>query len=173
MVPPAANSKILLFHRHCFEMIGYEIGRAETDTELTDHRMLAPESLHKSLERDNFRTRQRSGNRNLLWCQTSKVVDQVCVGHTNTSITDREYFVLLVWSDSAEQRVSQWRGTIPLTNRLLPSSGSQKLHVRVVLHYITSVYGPSINVFAILSTATACSLFSPYHGRRPFKYCKI
>jgi len=69
-------------------LLGNEIGRVETNTELTNHADVgtAAQSLHESLG---------SG---LGDC--SQVVNQVGLGHTNTGVSDGEALVLLVGSDS-------------------------------------------------------------------------
>ena len=69
-------------------LLGDEVGRVETNTELTDHANVgtAAQSLHESLG-------SGLGDR-------SQVVNQVGLGHTNTSVSDGEALVLLVGSDS-------------------------------------------------------------------------
>ena len=70
------------------DLLGDEVGRVETNTELTDHANVgtAAQSLHESLG-------SGLGDR-------SQVVNQVGLGHTNTSVSDGEALVLLVGSDS-------------------------------------------------------------------------
>jgi hypothetical protein len=70
------------------DAFGYQVGRLESDTELTNHGDVGAraESLHESFG-------ARLGDR-------SKVVDQVGLGHTDTGIADGKKLVLLVWSDT-------------------------------------------------------------------------
>lgn len=70
------------------DLLGDEVGRVETDTELTDHADVgtAAQGLHEGLG---------SG---LGDC--SQVVDQVGLGHTDTSVSDGQALVLLVGGDS-------------------------------------------------------------------------
>lgn len=67
--------------------LGNEVGRVETDTELTNHADVGTgrQSLHESL---------CTG-----LCDCSEVVDQIGLGHTNTGITDGKRTLLLVWGD--------------------------------------------------------------------------
>lgn len=65
-----------------------EVRRVETDTELPNHGDIGTgcEGLH-----EGFRTR---------FCDCSKVVDEVSLGHTDTSVADGEDLVGLVGSDA-------------------------------------------------------------------------
>lgn len=68
-----------------------EVGRVETDTELTNHRDIGTgaEGLHESLcTRLSDRT---------------KIVDHVGLGHTDTSIADGQSLVFLVRDDTNEK----------------------------------------------------------------------
>src|SRR5438045_8292730 len=69
------------------DLVGHELRRVETNTELTDHGNISPgaESLHELL-------RSRASDR-------SKVVDEIRLGHTDTGILDNEGLVRLVWDD--------------------------------------------------------------------------
>lgn len=69
------------------DSVGNEVGRVETDTELTDHGNISAsgESLHELLGAG-------AGN-------GAKVVDEVSLGHTDTGILDGQSLVLLVGDD--------------------------------------------------------------------------
>ena len=68
-----------------------EIGRVETDTELANHRNVGARA-----ERFHERLCARLGD-------GSQVVDEVGFGHADTSITEGEYFVLLVGGDTDKE----------------------------------------------------------------------
>jgi hypothetical protein len=70
------------------DLVSNEVSRVETNTELTNHGNISTrrESFHESLS-------TRLGN-------STQVVNQISLGHTNTSITDRQDVVFLIRSDT-------------------------------------------------------------------------
>ncbi|KAF8956163.1 hypothetical protein BDZ97DRAFT_2063093 [Flammula alnicola] len=81
-----------------------EVGGAETNTELTDHRDISPqaESLHEALENAQVAKRAKSDEKTnpcARFRDGTQVVDHVCLGHTDSGIANLEDLVLLVRSD--------------------------------------------------------------------------
>ena len=72
---------------HNLDTFSHQVSRIETDTKLTDHRNVSSssQSFHESLG-------ARLGN-------GTKVVDEISLGHSNTSIDEGQSFGLFVWDD--------------------------------------------------------------------------
>ena len=75
-----------------FDLVGDQVGRVETNTELSDHTDVSRASLH------GFHEALGSGSGD-----GTEVVDEIGLGHTNTRVDDGQALVVLVGDDVDEQ----------------------------------------------------------------------
>lgn len=100
---------VVIVLRDDLDTLGDEVGRVETDTELTNHGDVGAgaESLHKALQMTirwtYTRTKTRFTHLSARLGNRTEVVNHVGFGHTNTGVTEGEDLVLFVGDDADEE----------------------------------------------------------------------